>query len=64
MTKEIMNILSRIIKELAQEFRISDSVNKNLLQRIFLTSRNKQNKTMEKIEDGRIKRLGDKSTER
>jgi len=59
-----MNILSRIYKELAQEFRIPDTVDKNLFQRIFLTKKNKQERITEKTNDGRTKRLSDKSTER
>ncbi|SHN00241.1 hypothetical protein SAMN02746066_04314 [Anaerosporobacter mobilis DSM 15930] len=59
-----MNILSRILKDLAKEFRIPDSVDKNLFQRLFLTKKNKQNRITEKTDDGRIKSVSDKGAER
>ena len=59
-----MNILSRILKELAQEFRIPEAVDKNLFKRIFGQRNNKHNRITEKTNDGRTKKLSHKSAER
>lgn len=51
-TDKKMNILSRILKELSQEFRISQEIDKNLFQRIFGQKNNKQKEITEKNKDG------------
>jgi hypothetical protein len=57
-----MNILSRILKEIALEFQIPEAIDKNLFQRLFLTKKNKQKRITEITNDGRIKKLSDKSS--
>lgn len=47
-----MNILSRILKEIAQEFHIPEAVDKNLFQRIFGQRKNKLKEIAEKNKDG------------
>lgn len=59
-----MNFISQILNELAQEFRIPETIDKNLFQRLFLTRNNKQKRITEKTNDGRTKRISDKSTSR
>lgn len=57
-----VNFLSKILKELAREFRIPESIDKNLFQRIFLTRNNKQKRITEKTDDGRTKKISDEGT--
>ena len=55
-----MNILSRILKEIALEFQIPEEIDKKLLQRILGQRKNKQKGIMEKTDNGRTKKFGDK----
>ena len=62
MSAKKMNLLSMILKELAQECQIPKAFDKKLFQRLFLTQATKEKIITEKTDHGRTKRISDKST--
>jgi hypothetical protein len=56
-----MNILSRILKEIALEFPIPAIIDKNLYRRLFLSKKTNEKVITEKNEDGTNNRISNKS---
>lgn len=47
-----MNILSKILKELAQDFKIPEIIEQNLFRRLFPSKKTKEKMISEKNENG------------